>query len=912
MPQAIVHVINGGGARSVGRISAQFKYLARRGALQLQFSERHGGGFMPYGEFPQWARLWAGEAGNYVDGRLVGDPAQDMTTHIVVSFPPGTDHDSAHRAGRDWARMIFGSDTDEVIALASEMFGGDDADLDYVTAFHVDREHPHLHVIVNRRALNEDHEWFKLARRNEHINYDIMRTRLVLAAREQGIQLRADARVPSGRDQFLEQVRQAVRVEEHWEDQIEERLQEEVGEPVLHDERVVVFRDPSPTNQASAGEGGSAPPPGGPSGAGDGNTQDDPVRSSPADSAERQQPSALHRAVDNDLFWRRLSRRAFEKWFQNSSNAGRMGGIDFAEALRRWTLANSGGPVSLQTAQLQLVAPARPATEGDPSSSAGSRTQPGPAVPNTPAVHSEQYWRSISRQDMDNWEQDRLHGGRFNDVPQEEAIRQWTRANIDGFRSLQPTQAAGAGGSARDSGIGGSNLTGSGPLRSPQAGAAGSAQGTHTGTGGDSTVHTADDDSDPEGIYNASPRHRPATAPAAGRLQQDDDSDPEGIYNASPRGSPARGAGRSRQDEAQAGERSQRDAIDTEERFWARMPWGDVEHWDENSAPSQVGGIINGSEARRRWMLVHHSDKGAFRHDRAARQVAPSPSGGGSGSQDDITPEQQLLAEAAVHHAGGGDGQNTPRDDLSPGGDAAAIDEQLQREAQEHWAQLPSQPMQLPSQPMQLPEDMPHGGRRGSSPNVYMVGTPGGQNHTGSGGDADDRAAEQHLSSEAAAEARARHRAQRRGDDLERVVQTRGQARAEEARRVEDGPVSGRTRGVKRNNSGEPVAVPTIDAERSGEAARLRDERREESRRAQAAEAEAAPANRIDFAPESAEERENRLAAARAHRRGDDVDRVVQTRAQQAAEAAQRTQDGPVAGRTRGTKRGRDGGGSRE
>lgn len=232
--QAIVHVVRGGGARNVSRISSQWNYLTRKGRLQLQFSERHGGGFMPYDEQRVWAQRWAEQAGNYIGGEAVGDPDQAMTTHIVVSFPPGTDHGAAHRAGRAWAAEMFGS----------EEYAGE---FDYFTAFHIDREHPHLHVIVNRRSLSPGHEWLKIARRNERINYDLMRARLVVHSRAEGIHLLANARVPGGydplstREHFTTSVRSVVAVHEHWED-----------------ETVAVFRDdPAWHQQAGGGAGPS-------------------------------------------------------------------------------------------------------------------------------------------------------------------------------------------------------------------------------------------------------------------------------------------------------------------------------------------------------------------------------------------------------------------------------------------------------------------------------------------------------------------------------------------------------------------------------------------------------------------------------------------------------------------------------
>ncbi|WP_188129077.1 relaxase/mobilization nuclease domain-containing protein [Rhizobium sp. NFACC06-2] len=168
---------------------------------------------MPYSELEEWARLWAGQHGNYVEGQLVSDGDEDMTSHIVVSFPrfrdfapPGYDvvndpenrrqayQDAARRAGREWARLMFGT------TLAGTL---ERLEFDYVTAFHTDREHPHLHVIVNRRAFNEDrsrggHPLLWVAPGNELMNYDLMRRELVTVARHHGIDLEATSRAARG------------------------------------------------------------------------------------------------------------------------------------------------------------------------------------------------------------------------------------------------------------------------------------------------------------------------------------------------------------------------------------------------------------------------------------------------------------------------------------------------------------------------------------------------------------------------------------------------------------------------------------------------------------------------------------------------------------------------------------------
>lgn len=233
--QAIVHVVRRGGARSIKRICSQMEYLTRKRnpaerqraqlpELQLQFSERHGAGFIPYDELPDWARRWGEQAGNYINGQQVGDAEQDMTSHIIFSLPAGTDKTAAYRAMRKAAEDVFGA------TIIREGDRGNPHEFDYLTAFHTDKPHPHLHVLVNRKSLQRDpdtkkHEWLKIARRNTRINYAVMRERFAYWAQQEGIDVEATSRLERGietpslsNEQFRINARNAVEVREQWDD----------------------------------------------------------------------------------------------------------------------------------------------------------------------------------------------------------------------------------------------------------------------------------------------------------------------------------------------------------------------------------------------------------------------------------------------------------------------------------------------------------------------------------------------------------------------------------------------------------------------------------------------------------------------------------------------------------------------
>lgn len=184
-PQAIVHIPRKGGCKSMKRICNQLCYLDQDEDVVLELSERHGGAQMSRAEYEDWARLWAEQTGHYFNGESLYDGEQDLTTHIIVSFPPGTDKRAAYKAGRAWAEDVFGS-------------GRNGGEWDYITAFHTNKPHPHVHVIVNRRSLAERGEWLAISHRNRFLNYDTLREALADAAWNQGIELDATSREQRG------------------------------------------------------------------------------------------------------------------------------------------------------------------------------------------------------------------------------------------------------------------------------------------------------------------------------------------------------------------------------------------------------------------------------------------------------------------------------------------------------------------------------------------------------------------------------------------------------------------------------------------------------------------------------------------------------------------------------------------
>ena len=175
-PQAVVKMIRKGGASDVRGLRAQMAYLSRDGAQPLQRSEAMMGIDVDAEQAALLEKDW----------RMPPDGSgrADRTSHFIVSFPQDAPHASAERAGRAWAEEMFGSGE----------YGGDS--YDYYTAFHTDRAHPHMHVVVYRRGL-ENGEWLKVSQRSD-LNYDRMREVLVDVADREGIELEATTRLARG------------------------------------------------------------------------------------------------------------------------------------------------------------------------------------------------------------------------------------------------------------------------------------------------------------------------------------------------------------------------------------------------------------------------------------------------------------------------------------------------------------------------------------------------------------------------------------------------------------------------------------------------------------------------------------------------------------------------------------------
>ncbi|UWR78290.1 relaxase/mobilization nuclease domain-containing protein (plasmid) [Phaeobacter inhibens] len=107
-------------------------------------------------------------------------PKLGQTTHMLMSFPIGTRGEDVRDIATDVAERFFQSDARH---------------FDYIIAVHEDRDHPHAHLVLNRRS--QEGEFFFLGR-NHRFNYDDFRLAMVEEAEKYGVRLEATRRVDRG------------------------------------------------------------------------------------------------------------------------------------------------------------------------------------------------------------------------------------------------------------------------------------------------------------------------------------------------------------------------------------------------------------------------------------------------------------------------------------------------------------------------------------------------------------------------------------------------------------------------------------------------------------------------------------------------------------------------------------------
>ncbi|MHC0055248.1 relaxase/mobilization nuclease domain-containing protein [Actibacterium sp. D379-3] len=172
---AVFKAIRGGGTHTKSQLANQLDYLTTKSTHIVDSS-----GFLD-GK----AKLEAGDIKDLTERFAKRwdagfKPKLGQTTHMLMSFPIGTRGEDVRDIATDVAERFFQTDKGH---------------FDYIIAVHEDRDHPHAHLVLNRRS--QEGEFFFLGR-NHRFNYDDFRLAMVEEAEKYGVRLEATRRVERG------------------------------------------------------------------------------------------------------------------------------------------------------------------------------------------------------------------------------------------------------------------------------------------------------------------------------------------------------------------------------------------------------------------------------------------------------------------------------------------------------------------------------------------------------------------------------------------------------------------------------------------------------------------------------------------------------------------------------------------
>ncbi|MDG1868926.1 MAG: relaxase/mobilization nuclease domain-containing protein [Yoonia sp.] len=188
---AVFKAIRGGGTHNKSQLSNQLDYLTTKSTHVVDSSGfLDGKSKLDRGEIKdlteRFAKRW--------DGGF--KPKLGQTTHLLMSFPIGTRGEDVRDIATD---------------VAERFFQTDEGHFEYIIAVHEDRDHPHAHLVLNRRS--QEGEFFYLAR-NHRFNYDDFRLAMVEEAETYGVRLEATRRVDRGEVHYPPKTREVYAAKE--------------------------------------------------------------------------------------------------------------------------------------------------------------------------------------------------------------------------------------------------------------------------------------------------------------------------------------------------------------------------------------------------------------------------------------------------------------------------------------------------------------------------------------------------------------------------------------------------------------------------------------------------------------------------------------------------------------------------
>ncbi|MEM8572744.1 MAG: relaxase/mobilization nuclease domain-containing protein [Pseudomonadota bacterium] len=172
---AVFKAIRGGGTNSKSELSNQLGYLTTKSTYIVDSS-----GFLD-GKSKLEPKEIKDLTERFSKRWSAGfKPKLGQTTHLLLSYPIGT----------------RGEDVRDITSKVAERFlQTDEGHFDYIIAVHEDRDHPHAHIVLNRRS--QEGEFFFLGR-DHRFNYHDFRLAMVEEAEKYGVRLEATRRIDRG------------------------------------------------------------------------------------------------------------------------------------------------------------------------------------------------------------------------------------------------------------------------------------------------------------------------------------------------------------------------------------------------------------------------------------------------------------------------------------------------------------------------------------------------------------------------------------------------------------------------------------------------------------------------------------------------------------------------------------------
>lgn len=207
---AVFKAIKNGGTHTKGQLSNQLSYITRDNKLSHFVDSRGTFDGKTKFEDKDIKKLTERFAERWDSGFR---PKMGNTTHMLMSFPKGTKSEDVRDTASDVCERFF--ETDE-------------GHFDFVIAVHKDRDHPHAHIVLNRRS--QEGEFFYLGR-DHRFNYDDFRLAMVQEAEKYGVKLEATRRIDRGEVHYPPRTREIYAVKEDAEKNVirEPALRERVG-----------------------------------------------------------------------------------------------------------------------------------------------------------------------------------------------------------------------------------------------------------------------------------------------------------------------------------------------------------------------------------------------------------------------------------------------------------------------------------------------------------------------------------------------------------------------------------------------------------------------------------------------------------------------------------------------------------